>query len=86
MRLLAGISFVDPAGTLIRRQQFAGVVAQVVDGVVELDVGLAEPVLIPADSGCYQPARPGTYRLQETGEEIVDPDYLTTWTVVLHDG
>lgn len=36
---------------------------------------------LPPDPTHFQPARPGEYRLRSTGEVIVDPDYLTTWTV-----
>lgn len=95
-RLLVGITFVDDAGRLIRREQAFGVVCEVADGVVTLaraDAGAADTgdggdgsgtVLLPADESSFRPAPPGTYRLAGTGEEIVDPDFLTTWTVVVH--
>jgi hypothetical protein len=29
----------------------------------------------------FQPAPPGEYRLKSTGEIVVDPDLLSTWTI-----
>ena len=36
---------------------------------------------LPPDLRAYFPAEPGIYTLKSTGEEVVDPDYLSTWTV-----
>lgn len=93
-RLLVGITFVDDAGQLIRREQAFGVVSEVADGVVtvlragtsagEADGADPDPLLLPADESSFRPAPPGTYRLAGTGEEVIDPDFLTTWTVVVH--
>jgi hypothetical protein len=85
--VLVGITFVGEDGGLLRREQAFGVIAESVDGVVTVhraDGG--EPVVLPADEESFQPAKPGTYRLSGTGQEVVDPDYLTTWTVVVHAG
>jgi len=37
--------------------------------------------MLPPEPEAYEPAPPGEYRLRSTGEVVVDPDYLTTWTV-----
>ncbi len=44
-----------------------------------------ERLWLPPDPRAFEPADPGTYRLKSTGEEVVDPDYLSTWTVSLPD-
>ena len=36
---------------------------------------------LPPDLRAYSPAEPGVYTLKSTGEEVVDPDYLSRWTV-----
>jgi len=33
-------------------------------------------------SPVFEPARPGVYTLDSTGEQIVDPDYTAGWTVL----
>jgi len=37
---------------------------------------------LPPDPRGIRVAKPGTYRLRSTGQEVVDPDYLATWTIV----
>jgi hypothetical protein len=86
-RLLVGVTFVDEAGTVLDRQQFCGHVLDVGDGVVVVErPGWNEPALIPADEEAFRPAEPGTYRLAGTGEVVVNPDVLTTWTVLVTEG
>jgi hypothetical protein len=56
-------------------------VTEVVDGVVVVDREGTQ-VVLPADEAAYEVAVPGTYRLTGTGEEVIDPDYVTTWTLL----
>lgn len=87
LRLLVGVTFVDDDGNVLDRQQFCGRVLDVADGVVAVErPGWDEPALIPADEEAFRPAEPGTYRLHGTGEVVVNPDVLTTWTVLVSDG
>ncbi len=37
--------------------------------------------ILPPSTKDLKAAPPGTYRLRSTGEEVINPDYLTTWTV-----
>jgi hypothetical protein len=41
-----------------------------------------EPCALPPDPRGIRKANRGVYKLRATGEEIVDPDYLATWTCV----
>jgi hypothetical protein len=38
---------------------------------------------LPPDPKAILPAARGTYRLKSTGEEVVDPDYISTWVITL---
>jgi hypothetical protein len=78
-RLLVGITTRDDGGAIVSRQQFHGTVTEVADGVVVLRHGEGD-VLLPAEPQAYSPAPRGRYRLR-TGEVVVDPDYLSTWSV-----
>ncbi|HEV2489437.1 MAG TPA: hypothetical protein VGT03_06495 [Candidatus Acidoferrales bacterium] len=40
---------------------------------------------LPPDLRVLEPAPPGEYRLRSTGEVIVDPDYLCSYTVTRPD-
>jgi hypothetical protein len=43
-----------------------------------------ETFVLPPDLDALHPAQPGSYRLRQTGEIVVDPDFVTTW-VSSHD-
>lgn len=79
--VLAGVTDVDRAGVVVGHWQVHGRVIQVDEakGVVVRTASGAEHWL-PPDPDSYTPADPGEYRLTSTGEVVVDPDYLTTWT------
>jgi hypothetical protein len=80
-RVLAGVAYCDASGTLLSSLQCCGRVVEVVDGVVVIERGDDEPLVLPADAAAFRPAAPGTYRLRGGGAEVHDPDYVTTWTV-----
>jgi hypothetical protein len=77
--LLVGITVRDDSGRIVSRQQFHGTVTEVSDGVVILAHADGE-LLLPAEPDAYSPAARGRYRLQ-SGEVVVDPDHLATWSV-----
>jgi hypothetical protein len=70
----------DEHGAVLTREQFHGTVTEVVDGVVVVRHADGE-LLLPAEPDAYRPARTGRYTLP-SGEVVVDPDYLSTWSVV----
>jgi hypothetical protein len=80
--VLAGISDLDRAGKVVARRQFHGTVirASADDGVTVVDADGREHWL-PLDREAYEPADPGEYQLPSTGEVVVDPTWLTRWTI-----
>ena len=40
---------------------------------------------LPPHLEAFQPAEPGEYRLRSTGEVLVDPDFVSTWTIEKDD-
>jgi hypothetical protein len=78
-RVLAGITVRGEDGAIRSREQFHGTVTEVADGVVVVRHADGE-LLLPAEPDGYQPAKPGRYTLP-SGEAVVDPDYLSTWSV-----
>ena len=84
-RLLVGVTIRSPDGTLLRQEQFCGRVLRVADGVVVVERPYApgDPAVLPADYPAYEEAAPGRYMLAN-GEIVIDPDYLTTWDVLVN--
>ena len=77
--LLVGITYVDAAGDVIETQQYAGRIVSASDeGGVQIETAEGETMSFPPG---LEPADPGEYRLRSTGEVIVDPDFVATWTV-----
>ena len=72
--VLAGVADVDRSGNVVARRQFHGRVirASVDQGVTVVDAEGKEHWL---------PLEPGEYQLRSTGEIVVDPTWLTRWTV-----
>lgn len=80
--ILVGLTYLDSMGNVIERRQMRGEVIRVnpKEGVVlRLDDG-AEYAL-PPDFRPIREAKPGEYRLRSTGEVVLDPDYVATYTV-----
>lgn len=83
--LLVGITYLDAEGVFLRQAQMHGVIESA-DPKHGFRVALrgardGEFYTLPPDPRAFQPAAPGEYRLRESGETIVDPDLLATWTL-----
>lgn len=82
-QIIVGVTVLSADDELIEQKQLHGEIV-----IVDERRGIAirqEPggalYWLPPHLSAIQPAPPGTYRLRSTGEEVVDPDLLTTWTV-----
>jgi hypothetical protein len=93
--ILAGFGIVDENRKELSRMQFHGVIiaADATKGISVRINGAPDisplhvnngVVVLPPDLRIIQPAPPGTYRLASTGEEVTDPDYLSSFTVRPH--
>jgi hypothetical protein len=83
--VLIGISFYDSEGNFLRQEQMHGLISEV-SGKFGIKVaykgsrnGIEE--WFPPNIQSLQFAKPGEYRLRETGEVINSPDLLWTWNV-----
>lgn len=82
-RVLVGLTILDADEELLEQKQFHGTI---VDADARRGIGIQleqgeELYRLPPDLTSVHPAPPGTYRLRSTGEEVVDPDLLSTWTI-----
>jgi hypothetical protein len=44
--------------------------------------GSDEEYVLPPDLESFKKAPPGEYKFKSTGEVVVNPDYMTSWTIV----
>jgi hypothetical protein len=79
--ILVGMTYDEPGGP--RVEQFFGTVVAVDerDGVTLRLEGSrsGETFRLPPDLRAIFPAKPGSYKLRQTGEVVNDPDFTTTW-------
>jgi len=84
--IVLGLTFVDEKQELIERKQMHGIIVSV-DPKKGVEISLrgmraGEKYSLPPDLRPFQQkAPPGEYRLKETGEVIIDPDYAVSWTI-----
>lgn len=80
--ILLGVTYLDHEEKLIGQRQWFGTITAFDNerGIKIKLQGSDDPCCLPPDPRGIEPAKPGTYRLRSTGEEIVNPDYLGTWT------
>ena len=80
--VLIGITREAADGTFLEETECHGRIA-----LVDPDLGIrvvlsdGEVLTLPPDPESFRDAKPGVYRLRSTGEEIVDPDLTTVWTI-----
>ena len=83
--VLVGITYLDATGELDRQQQMFGVVAEAVEGRgIRLALSGAHAgtdYWLPPQTSNLFAAEPSVYRLRSTGEEVEDPDFVTSWTI-----
>jgi hypothetical protein len=80
--LLVGITYLDHEGKLLEQNQFHGEIVRINEneGIVIRLHDSDEEFKLPPSVKSLQPAPPGEYRLRATGEVVVNPDFITTWT------
>jgi len=81
--ILVGIAYLDSKDTLIEQIQFFGTItaADKHKGIIIKKENIDEEFTLPPDINSISVANAGEYRVRSTGEVIVNPDLLTTWTV-----
>ncbi len=81
--LLIGMTYLDHEDNLIEQKQFHGIIVRINkhEGIVVRLHDSNEEYKLPPDLNPLQEAPKGEYRLRSTGEIVVDPDLLTTWTL-----
>ena len=79
--IIIGITRLDADGELIELIQMHGVISRATPGTIEIKLSTGDSYSLPPDYDSIQPAPPGEYRFRSTGETVVDPDLMTTWTI-----
>jgi len=81
--LLVGVTHRNHQDEITGIEQFHGEIirASREEGIIIRLSGNSEKRWVPPDLSRLEPAPPGRYTLKGTGEVVVDPDFISTWTV-----
>jgi hypothetical protein len=81
--LLVGVTHRNHNDEVTSLEQFHGEIirASREEGIILRLSGSDNERWVPPDLSRIEPATPGNYRLKDSGEVVVDPDLLSTWTV-----
>lgn len=83
--ILVGMTYYTKDDVFVEQKQFWGTITSVCGNTIFIEKGNGEEFSIPNDKTAIEKAKPGEYRLHSTGEVVVSPDFLSTWTVNLPD-
>lgn len=81
--LLVGITYIDPDGELLHRQQVFGTVTAVEEGsgITIMQQNNDEPFVIAPILSAIEYAVPGVYQLSDADMVVEDPDFTALFTV-----
>ncbi len=81
-RVLIGLTVLSDADDLLEQSQIVGTVAGVDSNRgIELKLDDYSTYWLPPDARAFEEAPPGEYGLRSNGQTVVDPGYVSTWTV-----
>jgi hypothetical protein len=82
--ILVGVSYYDHAGNFIEQVQMHGVIDSISSEGMKIALRgtrEGETWTMPPNLDSVSIANPGIYSLRSTGEEIENPDLVSTWNV-----
>ncbi len=80
--VLIGVTYLDHKERVTSQIQWYGTITEVSNqkGIVINLKNDTNYCALPPDLSALRPAKKGEYKLHSTGEIVIDPDFLTTWT------
>jgi len=79
--VIVGVTVLDHEGNFVEQIQVHGKITTIDKSGIVLRQPTGEEYKLPPDPNSLQPAPAGVYKFRTTGEEVVNPDLMTTWTV-----
>ncbi|MCR9214403.1 MAG: hypothetical protein NXI13_11855 [Proteobacteria bacterium] len=80
--LLIGLTYVDGNDEVVEQVQTHGKIVAVSKNTVTIfRENSGDEFSIPYDAENLIPAEPGEYCLRGNGEIVIDPDFLSSWTI-----
>lgn len=80
--IIIGLTYLDNNDNIIERKQLYGDIIRITEsGVFIIIRNTGEEFSLPPQLEAFEKAPEGEYRFKTTGEVIINPALMTTWTV-----
>ena len=79
--LLIGLTYYSAEDEIVERRQLWGTVTEANKSHIQVKQNNGEIFSLPSDLTAIEKAPLGEYRLHSTGEVVVNPDFLATWSI-----
>jgi hypothetical protein len=79
--VLVGLTYVNATGEVEEQVQFFGHITSFDPTMVTITRDSGADFTLPPALESFKAAEPGEYRLRGSGQVIVDPDLISTWTI-----
>jgi hypothetical protein len=84
-KIIVSVTYFDDEFNEVETRQLWGIIAAINarQGIVVMNPNRNIKFYLPPDLSCLEPAKRREYRLKPTGEILMDPGYITSWTVAM---
>ena len=79
--ILVGITVFSAEGELMDRFRYFGEIVSIGKDAIRIKTDEGDSRTIPPDFSGIEKAEKGTYRLKNSGKEIENPDYISSWSI-----
>lgn len=64
-----------------RRTQLSGTISKIEENGIFVNLDDGKVFSLPPDLSAIEVAPPGDYKFKTTGKVVVNPDFMTSWTI-----
>ena len=80
--LLFGITYLNDNESVESQIQSHGTITEITEFIIRVKLYKTDEYFdLPSDLDALKEAKPGEYKLRQTGEIVKDPDLISSWTV-----
>lgn len=83
--VIVGLTYVNKDNSINHRVQFSGTITSCNNNGIVILKSDGEVFNLPPDPSAFNKAPAGEYTMKTTGEVVVNPYFMTTWTIELND-
>jgi len=81
--ILVGITYLDSNYEIVDKKTFCGIIKSVNNDSIDIRINRTGEIFsLPPDVESIKEAQKGCYHIYETGEKILNPDYVSMWEIV----